>query len=119
MIYIECILFIPTPSPHSPNKYQPLSVEVEYEEEPNYGGAEYATAVDATRASLQEWAHEGEPSAGSPKTQPHFQIIRVHDEWGDFALPIPPCLRCGDDAIEYRIGNETLCAYCNHMTNKD
>ena len=120
MIYVETVLYIPTPNPRpaawdNPG-YQSVMVEIEYDEDT---GDEYSTAVDAVRASLTAWAREGAPPRnGNRGVSPHFEIIRVHDEWGDFALPIVPCVRCGDTQIEYR-ESENICAYCHHITTKE
>jgi hypothetical protein len=92
-------------------------LEIAYDEDT---GDEYSDAVTAVRSSLMLWAQYGAPpkEGNQVRPSPHFEITRVHDEWGDFALPIVPCARCGDTEIEYREA-ENICAYCMHITTKD
>ncbi len=115
MISVTVSLFVPTPSGH----YRATTLDLGYAEDT---GDEYEDAVNAVRYNLLTWALEGSPDqveASEPiTTKPLFKITRVKDEWGDFELPIKPCIRCNDTRIEYR-EREDLCAYCYNTVRKE
>jgi len=116
MISVIVSLFVPTPK----GDFVKKSLELGYQEDT---GDEYEDAIRAVRFNLKTWACEGDPSIieaseTPPGTKPLFKIVKVKDEWGEFDLPIKPCIRCGDDRIEYR-ENDDLCAYCEHIISKE
>jgi hypothetical protein len=115
MISVTVLLFVPTPS----GRYRETTLDLGYIEDT---GDEYEDAVSAVRHNLLTWAIEGspdQPEASEPiTTKPLFKIAQVKDEWGDFELPIKPCIRCNDARIEYR-EREDMCAYCQHIISKE